>query len=281
MKVFNSIHSLRSFLAHEKSKGTTIGFVPTMGALHQGHLELVKIAARQNDKVVVSIFVNPTQFNKQEDFDKYPRNVEADLSKLSAEACDAVFLPDPNEMYPADSVLSFNVGYLDTMMEGAFRPGHFAGVSMVVAKFFNIVQPDKAYFGQKDLQQLVLIKKLVEELNFNLKIIEVPIVREDSGLAMSSRNQRLDEGQKQTAACIYKGLTLLKGLLLEGQPVKTATAEVTSFYNQVAGFELEYLSVVNRDTLLPVDYVDATSQVALCVAGEVGGVRLLDNVCLP
>lgn len=280
MKFFKTIQDVRAFLSQKKSEGGQIGLVPTMGALHQGHFELIKAARLTSDVVVVSIFINPIQFNKKEDFDKYPRNLDKDIESLDGLGCDVVFAPDEKEMYPVSGIINFGVGYFDQVMEGKFRPGHFSGVGLIVCKLLNIISPDRAYFGQKDLQQLVLIKKMVQELNIGTEVVEIATIREPSGLAMSSRNERLNTEQKEIAAGIYQGLVHLKEKISVGADIKTAIGEVKNYFNNMDGFELEYLEVVDKDQLLPVrNYADC-AEIALCVAGYVGAVRLLDNICI-
>ncbi|MEQ9285791.1 MAG: pantoate--beta-alanine ligase [Cyclobacteriaceae bacterium] len=280
MKFFKTIQDVRAFLSQKKSEGGQIGLVPTMGALHQGHFELIKAARLTSDVVVVSIFINPIQFNKKEDFDKYPRNLDKDIESLEGLGCDVVFAPDEKEMYPVSGIINFGVGYFDQVMEGKFRPGHFSGVGLIVCKLLNIISPDRAYFGQKDLQQLVLIKKMVQELNIGTEVVEIATIREPSGLAMSSRNERLNTEQKEIAAGIYQGLVYLKEKISVGADIKTAIGEVKNYFNNMDGFELEYLEVVDKDQLLPVrNYADC-AEIALCVAGYVGTVRLLDNICI-
>lgn len=281
MKVFKSIETIRIFLAAQRNRQLKIGLVPTMGALHEGHVSLVENAKEQNDIVVVSIFVNPAQFNKKEDLDKYPRNVARDIELLKEIGCTSVFLPSTDEMYPSqESLLKFDVGYLDGIMEGKFRPGHFSGVALVVSKLFNIVDPDSSYFGQKDLQQLALIKTLKRELNFRTQIVNVPTIREVSGLAKSSRNERLDEKGLRAAVNIFKGLKLLEAKILVGASLKNAKRGVEEFYNEIDGFELEYLEIVQTDNLRTIREYKPEIETSICVAGYVAGVRLLDNICI-
>lgn len=281
MKVFKSIEAIRVFLAAQRNKQLKIGLVPTMGALHEGHLSLVEKAKEDNDVVVVSIFVNPLQFNKKEDLDKYPRNIDRDMKRLRDAGCTSVFLPAVGEMYQSqESLLRFDVGYFDGIMEGKFRLGHFAGVALVVSKLFNIVDPDNSYFGQKDLQQLVLIRTLQKELNFRTEIVNVPTKREMSGLAKSSRNERLDESELRTAANIFKGLKLLESKILSGVYLQNAINEVEEFYNEIDGFELEYLEVVQTDDLITIREYKSEIETSICVAGYVAGVRLLDNISI-
>ena len=279
-EIFNSISTIRGYLDQKKTLGQSVGLVPTMGSLHEGHFSLVKKALEENDLVVVSIFVNPTQFNKKEDLDNYPRDLRRDVAQLEKLGCHAVFTPEVDEMYPTKPSISFDAGYLESIMEGKFRPGHFSGVVQVVSKLFNIIDPDRAYFGQKDLQQLVLIQTLVRELNFDVEIVAAPTIREKSGLAMSSRNKRLNDDQLEIAAGIYKGLILIKSEFQSKNSVENAMATGISFYEKSTDFELEYLEIVDADTLLRIKNPNATENIAICVAGYVGGVRLLDNICV-
>ena len=209
MKVFEKVKDLQEYLSGQKHP---IGLVPTMGALHQGHLSLLQNSKKDNKTTVVSIFVNPIQFNDKNDFDKYPRLLDNDLKLLENYNCDAVFAPSVGEIYPEPPVESYDFGYLDKILEGAFRPGHFNGVAIVVNRLFQIVKPDRAYFGKKDYQQYIIIKELVKQQKLPIEIIAVPIVREPSGLAMSSRNLRLNKDELQVAPEIYKALLLAKNL---------------------------------------------------------------------
>ncbi|MDE7373783.1 MAG: pantoate--beta-alanine ligase, partial [Odoribacter sp.] len=203
MQVFNTKNELANRIAGLKKEGKVIGFVPTMGALHEGHLSLVKASKKNSDITVVSIFVNPTQFNDPEDLKRYPRTLEQDIRLLETVDCDIVFAPSVEEIYPEPDTRKFDFGYLESVMEGAKRPGHFNGVGQVVSRLFDIVSPDKAFFGMKDFQQVAIIKYMVKQLKYNIEIIPCPIVREESGLAKSSRNTLLDEEHKKTAPHIY------------------------------------------------------------------------------
>jgi pantoate--beta-alanine ligase len=207
MKTFSTIKALREALSTARNAGNTIGFVPTMGALHEGHLDLMRRALKENDCLVVSIFVNPIQFNNKEDLEKYPRVLEADSKMLESIGCQYLFAPDANEIYPEPDKSEYDFGLLSEVMEAAFRPGHFNGVAIVVRKLFEIVEPETAYFGEKDFQQLAVIKQLVKMLEMPVKIIPCSIVRETDGLAMSSRNVRLTAHERQLAPNIYKTLT--------------------------------------------------------------------------
>lgn len=276
MNIVKTISELDAALA--VVKGQKVGFVPTMGALHEGHLQLVKRAVAECDYCVVSIFVNPTQFNNASDLAKYPRTLEADLAMLQAVGCNLVFAPEKNAMY-ADNELQttfeYNFEGLDEVMEGKFRPGHFNGVVQVVSKLFNLVKPTKAYFGEKDFQQLAIIHHMVKTLGFDVEVIDCPIVRETSGLAMSSRNERLTVEQRENAAHISK-------VLFESQK-KTTTmtpaelmAWVTSEINKNPYLETEYFDIVDSKTLQTIQQWN-TAAVG-CVAVFCGEVRLIDNV---
>ena len=261
-----------------KSAGKTIGFVPTMGALHDGHLALVSRAVAENDICVVSVFVNPTQFNNATDLEKYPRDLNRDANLLKTVGCNIVFAPSPNEIYEPNELNSrfqFDFGGLDKVMEGKFRPGHFNGVVQIVSKLFGMVQADKAYFGEKDFQQLAIIHRMVNTLHLDVKIVDCPIIREPGGLAMSSRNERLTSDQRKKATQISKVLFESRNFA----PELTAT-EVTKWVenqlNQVDGLVLEYFEIVNSDTLQALRTWDEPS--VGCVAVFCGEVRLIDNI---
>jgi pantoate--beta-alanine ligase len=262
-------------LAQHENKGT-IGFVPTMGALHEGHLSLVRKAVAENKIVVVSIFVNPAQFNDSGDFISYPRNLSADLELLENTGCHIVFAPANEEIYPEPDTMVFDFGYAGEVMEGKYRRGHFNGVAQVVSILFDIVKPDKAYFGLKDFQQLIIIKKLVKMLNMPVEIVPCPIVREDSGLAMSSRNELLSAGQRENAALIFKTLTEAnnqKGKM----SVKELVKWVTDTINNNPFLKIEYFEIVDFENLQPVkDWEEKNKKIA-CIAVYCGKVRLIDN----
>ncbi|GAB3772622.1 pantoate--beta-alanine ligase [Spirosoma horti] len=249
-----------------------------MGALHEGHITLIDAARSENDVVVSSIFVNPTQFNNPDDLARYPRTLEDDCQKLAAAGCDVVFAPSVAEMYPEPTTLRLNFGELETVMEGAFRPGHFNGVGTVVAKLFNMVQPDKAYFGQKDLQQVAVIRRLVRDLSFCVELVRCPTIRESDGLAMSSRNRNLTDIEREQATALFKALTLAHDLLVEGHSTTQAKAAVTGFFTGNPHFRLEYVEIVNADTLQLASEVLAPGQTAICLAAHLGNVRLIDNL---
>lgn len=277
MKIIRSAKEVVEYLQKIRASKQLIGFVPTMGALHDGHLALVKRAKQETDFVVVSVFVNPTQFNNASDFGKYPNQIDKDLDLLSAAGVDCVFVPTVDQLYPQKSLLKFDFGYLEHIMEGKFRPGHFNGVATVVSKFFNFVSPDKAYFGQKDIQQVAVIKAMVVALSFQVELVVVPTLREESGLAMSSRNQRLTSAQFDQASVIYKALTRLKNQLLEGGDFNSLQQKESCELEQKGGFKVEYLELVDASTLENVAVVES-GEYAICVAAYLGDVRLIDNL---
>lgn len=278
MHIFNTISETQQFLKAQQRAGKTIGFVPTMGALHAGHISLVKKAKHENDLAVCSIFVNPTQFNNPEDLKKYPRTLEKDCEMLEVAGCDVVFAPSAEEMYPSLPQLRMDFGSLETVMEGKFRPGHFNGVGIVVSKLFNVVKPEKAYFGLKDLQQVAVIRRMVQDLSFDLEIIPCPTMREADGLAMSSRNTRLSAEARTLAPQIYKALNLAKQTLQEGASAEAAQAVVKQHLEAYPAFELEYFEVADFDSLESIEAKIADGKTALCIAAFLDGVRLIDNI---
>jgi pantoate--beta-alanine ligase len=280
MKIFTKINEIRHFSRQTKISGNSVGFVPTMGALHQGHLSLIDASKVRDEVSVCSIFVNPTQFNNPEDLEKYPRNITADLEMLDAKNCDAVFIPSVEDIYENIPMLKFSFGYLEEIMEGKFRPGHFSGVGLIVSKLFNIVEPDRAYFGEKDLQQLTLIKIMTKELNFEVEIVPVRTEREASGLAMSSRNLLLSEVEKKQAANLYKILMQAKHKLLAGESIASVKSFVDDFFNYSNTVRLEYFEIVNTENLKNIGDIREAESVSLCIAGYLGKVRLIDNISL-
>ena len=274
---FDTIASLRQHLAGLRAN-QSIGLVPTMGALHEGHLTLIQQARQQTDVVVCSIFVNPVQFNNADDLARYPRTLDADCALLETVGCDIVFAPSADEMYPEAPSLTLNFGELETVMEGAFRPGHFNGVGLVVAKLFNIVQHDKAFFGQKDLQQVAVIRSLIRNLSFPVELVRSPTVRETDGLAMSSRNRNLTPDEREQATTLFAALTLAHDQLIDGQTPAQVKAAVRAFIDAKPAFRLEYIEIANADTLMPADEVLAPGQTAICLAAHLGKVRLIDNL---
>jgi len=276
MLLVKTIKELQNSLNDSREFGT-IGFVPTMGALHRGHISLVKQAVRENQTVVVSIFVNPTQFNDSNDLDKYPRTIEADLKLLENTGCQIVFAPNVKEVYPEPDTRKFNFGKLETVMEGKHRPGHFNGVAQVVSKLFDIVKPHRAYFGLKDFQQLAIIKSMVKQLELPVEIVSCPTIREESGLAMSSRNELLTAGQRKNAALLYK--TLLMANEQKGQKsVEELVNWVIETINKNPFLNVEYFEIVDDEQLQPITNWNETNTKIGCVALFCGDVRLIDNI---
>jgi pantoate--beta-alanine ligase len=261
-----------------KSLGS-VGFVPTMGYLHDGHLALVKQARDDNSVVIASIFVNPTQFGPTEDFKTYPRNTERDLAMLRKERTDIVFMPSAEEMYPEGFNSWVEVEKVTNRLEGSCRPGHFKGVTTIVAKLFNIVEPTKAYFGQKDAQQALVIKKMVADLNMNLEVIVAPTVRESDGLAMSSRNVNLNPQERQAATVLFKALTLARNLWGKGERnAEHIRQEMTSLISKEPLAKIEYVSIADAETLEELTEIDKPALASLAV--RIGKTRLIDNMLL-
>ncbi len=278
MKIIRLKQDLETVIKSLKSAGKTIGFVPTMGALHQGHKTLVDQCVRENEICVVSIFVNPTQFNNTTDLEKYPRNLERDAEMLEKAGCKLIFAPEPDEIYNADELnnrFEFDFGGLDKVMEGKFRPGHFNGVVQIVNKLFTLVKPDKAYFGEKDFQQLAIIHRMVNILNIDVQIVDCPIVREESGLAMSSRNERLTAGQRKNAIEISKVLYESRNFAPQLTPAQLIK-QVVDKINNVEDLEVEYFEIVDADTLQSIDKWSGNT--VGCIAVYCGEVRLIDNI---
>lgn len=279
MKVVTTKKELISFINDFRKKGKTIGLVPTMGALHEGHLSLVRECKKNTDITVVSIFVNPTQFNDPEDLKRYPRTPEQDISLLNTVDCDLVFLPTVEEIYPEKDICKFNFGYLENIMEGARRPGHFNGVGQVVSRLFDIVTPDKAFFGMKDFQQIAIIKNMVQQLNYKIDIVSCPIIREASGLALSSRNMLLDEEHKKNAPHIYATLKKARNLVAQmsvDEPKKMVTDQIDS--NPY--LKTEYVEIVDNTTLQIIQNWNEKNDRVVCVAVHAGKIRLIDNIVL-
>ena len=277
MKLVHTIQELRVELDVLRKAGKKIGFVPTMGALHEGHASLVRRAVEENDIVVVSDFVNPTQFNDKNDLLKYPRTLEADCELLQKEGAAFVFAPSVEEIYPEPDTRQFSYAPLDTVMEGKFRPGHFNGVCQVVSKLFMIVEPDKAYFGEKDFQQLAIIREMVKQMHFPLEIVGCPIVREEDGLALSSRNARLSEEQRQQALNISKTLFASKEYA-DTHSVAETQKFVEDSIASSEGLELEYFELVDGTTLQKISDWNETDYVVGCITVFCGEVRLIDNI---
>ncbi len=280
MTILRTKKEVKSTLDILKRSQKTIGFVPTMGALHQGHLALVKNAKLSSDVIVVSIFVNPTQFTNQEDFEKYPITLSEDLALLENQDVDFVFLPEVEEIYPTKTILKMDFGDLDKTLEGAFREGHFNGVGVVVSKLLNIVKPDKSFFGQKDLQQVAVIKRLVQDLSFDVEIIVVPTIREDDGLAMSSRNIRLNQTSRLTATILFKCMTFAKDELLRGGDWFEIREKVTRRFHDEPKARLEYFELVHTDSLEKLKSIQGIKNASIVTAAYIGDVRLIDNLTI-
>ena len=277
MRVLNTRNELVNLINNLKKEGKTIGFVPTMGALHEGHLSLVKESKKNSDITVVSVFVNPTQFNDPEDLKRYPRTLEQDVELLKSVNCDIVFAPSVEEIYPEPDTRKFNFGYLESIMEGAKRPGHFNGVGQVISRLFDLVAPDKAFFGMKDFQQVVIIKYMVKQLKYNIEIIACPIVREENGLAKSSRNTLLDEDHRKNAPHIYNTLKKARSLASE-MGVKEIREWIVNEINRNPFLDTEYVEIVDDTTLkVTEDWSEPGTKVA-CVAVYAGKIRLIDNI---
>jgi pantoate--beta-alanine ligase len=276
VKIIDKIDAMRKL---RRRLTEPVGLVPTMGYLHEGHLALVRWARVENPSVVVSIFVNPTQFGPQEDFDSYPRDTRRDLALLQKEGADVAFMPSVAEMYPEQFDGWVEVGKVTGRLEGASRPGHFRGVTTVCAKLFNIVQPTRAYFGQKDAQQAVIIKKMVTDLNMNLEIVTVPTVREPDGLALSSRNTYLNPEERRAATVLYQALTLAQKLWSQGEKdAQRLRQEMIKLIQKQPLANIDYVSVANAETLDELDTVSPPALVSLAV--KIGKTRLIDNVVL-
>jgi len=276
MKVIEKIDEMEQL---RQQLAEPVGFVPTMGYFHDGHLALVKRARAENPWVIVSIFVNPAQFGPQEDFSTYPHDPQRDLAMLEKEKTDIVFMPSVAEMYPAQFNTWVEVKKLTERLEGASRPGHFMGVTTVVAKLFNIIQPTRAYFGQKDAQQAIVIKKMVVDLNMNLEIVTVPTVREPDGLAMSSRNTYLNPRERQAAAVLYQALSLAQQLWSQGEKdAQHLHQEMTGLIQKQPLATIDYVSIADAETLDELDTVRSPALVSLAV--KIGSTRLIDNIVL-
>jgi pantoate--beta-alanine ligase len=279
MIIVKTRENLNKTLTILQKEAKTIGFVPTMGALHQGHIALITAAKKENDLVVCSIFVNPTQFNNSADLAKYPRTIEADIEKLEAGCCNVLFLPEVAEMYPENEIAKqYNLGYLETILEGKYRPGHFQGVCIIVDKLLAAVQPTTLYLGSKDYQQCMVVKKMMEteHANINLNIVET--IREKSGLAMSSRNMRLSNQEKETATNIFKTLQNIKSNIKTGelQPLKNEATKMLVDN----GFEVDYVEIALAENLKLVEHWDGKTKLVALMAATIGQVRLIDNTTL-
>ncbi len=286
MNTYTTVAALTAAIEQAKKEHKTIGLVPTMGALHEGHLSLVNRARKENDIVVVSVFVNPIQFNNQEDLAKYPRTVDADLEKLTAAGADIAFVPSVEEMYPEKVETVYHFGPLEEVMEGPRRPGHFSGVAVVVRRLFDLTQPDRAYFGEKDFQQIAIIRNLLEQIKYPIELVPCPIVRADDGLALSSRNMRLSPEARAIAPNIYA--TLQQAVEMseyeDVESVQLWVMDTLSSFHEVNGldeklsFDPEYFEIVNDITLQPIENWDDAEGIVGCIAVWLDGVRLIDVI---
>ena len=277
MEVIRTVSELKQRVAAHRAQGKTIGLVPTMGALHAGHISLMEQARKDNDIVVVSVFVNPTQFNNPEDLRTYPRTEEADCVKMEVANVDIAFIPSVKEVYPEPDTRTFDLGPVAEVMEGPMRPGHFNGVAQIVSKLFYMVEPDRAYFGEKDFQQIAVIRRMVEIEGFNIEIIDCPIKREDDGLAMSSRNVRLTAEQRQIAPSINKALVASLDFA-KSHSVEETKQSVISEINAQPEMEVEYYEIVNAATMQPISNWEDAPVAVGCITVYCGEVRLIDNI---
>jgi pantoate--beta-alanine ligase len=279
MKVIQDIYQMQNYSDSQRGKGDILGLVPTMGYLHQGHLSLMRIMRTQCDQMVVSIFVNPTQFAPSEDLDRYPRDFERDLQLCQLEKVDVIFYPSADQMYPPSYYTYVNVEKITRVMCGKYRPGHFKGVTTVVTKLFNIVKPHIAIFGEKDYQQLRVIQQMVKDLNFDIQILNAPIVREPDGLAMSSRNEYLNKEEREKAIVLYKSLQLAKKLYAGGErDCLKLKRKIKKFINNIQDTKIEYVEILDPTTLESISNIKDEVLVALAV--YIGRTRLIDNMTL-
>ncbi|MEY4906259.1 MAG: hypothetical protein RLZZ292_4074 [Bacteroidota bacterium] len=279
MLLFHTVASLQSYLSEQKQLGKTIGFAPTMGALHQGHVSLIELAKKDNSIAVCSIFVNPTQFNDPKDLEKYPRTLIQDTAILEQANCDVLFAPSVTEIYPPNLEVSqkFDFGALTQVMEGEFRLGHFDGMAQVVKRLLDIVQPHRLYMGQKDFQQFSIVQNMLSLMQSDIQLVICPIVREKDGLAMSSRNVRLTTENRENAPLIYKTLQKL-GRAIKKHPLEKVLTDAKIALQKIPNFRFEYLQVVHGNTLQPITDFNASDYVVVCVAIWAGEVRLIDNL---
>lgn len=280
MKICKTIPEITEALKPARLSGKTIGFVPTMGALHQGHLNLIHVSNQACDITVASIFVNPTQFNNVDDLSKYPKTLDEDVNELTKANCDLLFLPSDHDIYPQKPSIKIVFDNIVGELEGRFRPGHFDGVALVVSKLFNIIQPDEAFFGQKDIQQFFVVKSLIDQLNFHIKLNMVQTAREPNGLAMSSRNKRLSTEEREEATLLVKALRQSQTELLNEVDIQSVKHNIQELFRTSNRLNLEYFEVVNTDDFKPLKSIANKEKVAICIAAEIGKVRLIDNLML-
>ena len=277
MKIFTTRFDTEQYLLLRREAGKTIGFVPTMGALHQGHLSLISLARQQNDEIACSIFVNPTQFNDPKDLEKYPRTIESDIKLLEQAGCDVLFNPPVNEIYDGDEQWHLDIGETEFLLEGKFRPGHYQGVTQVVYKLFNIVKPDEAFFGQKDYQQFLVISKMVDHFKMPVKLVMCPILREPDGLAMSSRNIHLSATDRLHALVLSKTLNwVMENFRIH--EISRLKEKAEQMIGREDDVELDYFEIADGDTLHPA--TENSKKIVALVAAKVGKTRLIDNVLL-
>ena len=278
MKIFTTRETVSDYLKVLRSAEKSLGFVPTMGALHQGHLSLIQAAHKKSDIVVCSIFVNPTQFNDKNDLENYPRPIQDDIGKLKKAECDVLFLPEVDEMYNSADYWDMELGNLDKVLEGKIRPGHYQGVTQIVKKLFDIIKPDYAFFGQKDYQQFMVVSYMVKKLQINVKMIQCPIIREDDGLAMSSRNVYLSPDDRKNALALFQVLNKSRDQFNK-KSIGQIKRDAIAFLEASPGVEAEYFEIYNARTFEPISSKRAESIIAL-VAARVGKIRIIDNMIL-
>ena len=279
-QIVRSKSNLKHIIKEIKNRNSSIGLVPTMGALHKGHLSLVQMSQKQYDVTVVTIFVNPTQFNNSKDLEKYPRSEKTDIDLLTKEGCDIIFIPKVDEVYKLEPILKLDFGYLETIMEGKYRPGHFNEVGLIVMKLFGMVEPDGAYFGQKDLQQFRIIATLVRDFDLPVLLHMAPIMREEGGLAMSSRNKRLPLAKRIEANEINKALIEAEGEIRSGIQISEVKSSIEAKFLEESSIELEYFEIVDAETLQNISVVNEGDRLALCLAAVVAEIRLIDNIII-
>ena len=278
MKIFNSRQSVHNYLNELRASGKSIGFVPTLGALHDGHLSMIKLAKQKADVIVCSIFVNPTQFTDKKDLENYPRPVDDDIRKLEEVNCHVLFIPGVNEMYSSDEKWNIELGNLDKILEGKIRPGHYQGVTQIVKKLFDTINPHYAFFGQKDYQQFMVISYMVKKLFVKIKLILCPIIRETDGLAMSSRNIYLSPDDRKNALALFKALNKVKEQF-KSKAIPQIKKEVESYLKAAPGIEIEYFEIFNANSFVATSSKRPVSLIAL-VAAKVGSIRIIDNMIL-
>lgn len=279
MLIFTKVDELQNYLTKVKTKGLSLGFVPTMGALHEGHISLIEASKSQCDLTICSIFVNPRQFNDLSDLKRYPRTPEKDTTLLENTACSVLFLPSVDEIYPNDTVEKFDFGHLDSILEAKYRPGHFNGVGQVLKRFFELIRPDKAFFGIKDYQQVMIVKALVNQFRIPVEIVSCPILREMDGLAMSSRNVLLNAEERKTAALIPSIMNRAKNMLTQESSIEQTKQFVSDEVEKWPAMRLDYFDVCAPDTLLPIKNKEKGQHCVLLIALYIGKIRLIDN-CL-